>query len=414
MQEVIIYLIDFKSFGNNYYGDVIIDFMNEDGFKLYQNLTHEKDTVGSILEMQNVRTNKRLIKGAYYALNVNLLSKLRRREVEDGSLVFAGFYDCKTLYVEDNNTQYGFISSNSNDNQLFLSHSYPLPRIDFSPDENYIRLMSNITIENRNMSIVVNDVGQANWNEIRFDDQVKIVYDIGAPLKAPKNKIKKLLAYCNNYSQSKPLLIISHWDLDHYHCLICINDNELRMFCGVIFPNMVKSLTSQRVAWRLIRSLGRNNVSCVNNPPRSRKKPYPFPHMLRIVGPFAIFICERSRNINYSGIIFSTNGHECNVVCSGDSTLSQASDVLLKHISCDNNISGHILVVPHHGGYYTNENYRYYRLPNGIVGKEGIISVDENDNNYGHPNDRTIRLLVCVPFSIITRTDCHGVIERQI
>lgn len=280
MQEILIYLIDFKSFGNNFYGDVIIDFMTENGFKLYQKIAQVNDTLGSILEIQNVRSNRRLIKGAYYALNVKLLSKLRRREVEDESLAFAGFYDCNSLYVEDNDIPHDIESLNSDDNQLFLSHSYPLPRIDFSPDENYSSLMSSIRIENRSISIVVNDVGQANWNEIRINNQVEIVYDIGAPIKASRSKIMKLLAYCENYSQSKPLLIISHWDLDHYHCLICINDNDLSMFCGVIFPNMVKSLTSQRVAWKLIRSLGRNHVSCVNNPPRSRIKPYPFPHML--------------------------------------------------------------------------------------------------------------------------------------
>src|SRR5690606_17435714 len=39
------------------------------------------------------------------------------------------------------------------------------------------------------ISVIVRNVGQGNWNEIRFSDKVKIVYDAGASSNASRTKI---------------------------------------------------------------------------------------------------------------------------------------------------------------------------------------------------------------------------------
>ena len=405
MNEVIVYLIDYKSYGNGFYDNVIIDFLKNEHFKTYLDITREEVTLGSLLEIRNLRSEKRLVRGAYYALNVNLLSELKRERIDD-SLVFAGRYHFNS-YNRDNRFTSSFSSGSY---QLFLPHS-PLPvdrtfvsddKLNLSPD--VFGLDGN---EEYDMKVVINDVGQANWNEIHVGNQVKIVYDIGAPIRAKKGEINKYINdYYSKYNNSNPLLIISHWDLDHYHCLLQMDDNQLRLFSGVICVNKVKSLIAEKTLWKIIGVMGRKRVTCISNPPRSYK-PFPYPNLFGRIGCLSIYICERSRNINHSGIIMSVDGCCCRVICTGDSTLSQACTVL--NISNKKEIIEHILVVPHHGGYYSNSNYANYMVPFGICGKEAIISVGLND--YGHPDYRTMNLLKS-EFRKISRTDFDGVIMR--
>lgn len=408
MKEVIVYLIDYKSYGNGYYDNVLIDFMKKEHYLTYLERTHEAETTGSLLEMRNIRSEKRLIRGAYYALNVDLLSGLKREFFED-TLVFAGYYDFNSLNTI---TSPGFF----NNHQLFLPHS-PLPEDRTFISNDKIELSANeFYLDDNNkhiMMLVVNDVGQANWNEIHVNNRVIIVYDIGAPLRAKREEVKNYINdYYNKYKNSNPLLIISHWDLDHYHCLLQMTDDQIKLFSGVVCVNKVKSLISEKVLWRLIDVLGRKRVTCIGPPPR-KYKPFPYPHRFTKIGCLSVYICERSRNINYSGVIISVDSGSCNVICTGDSTLSQACIVLENNMSSHERsimMNDHILVVPHHGGYYSNSNYAFYILPKGISGKEAIISVGRN--NYGHPDYRTINILASAPFSRITKTNTLGVIKR--
>lgn len=55
--------------------------------------------------------------------------------------------------------------------------------------------------------------------------------------------------------------MISHWDIDHYHCLECASIQEIRAcFSKVVCMDMMKSLTSQRIYEKILYALGSNNV----------------------------------------------------------------------------------------------------------------------------------------------------------
>ena len=67
----------------------------------------------------------------------------------------------------------------------------------------------------------VNDVSQGNWNEIRQNGIVRLVYDVGAPITASNTELQRYInQYAKQYAADHPYLVLSHWDMDHYHCLI--------------------------------------------------------------------------------------------------------------------------------------------------------------------------------------------------
>jgi hypothetical protein len=94
------------------------------------------------------------------------------------------------------------------------------------------------------VSVTIRNVGQGNWNEINFNDSVKIVYDAGAPMNASRTDVATIIGNRNTlYPTSKPILILSHWDKDHYHSLIGMTDTELQnnfsaFVCRDRIPNL--------------------------------------------------------------------------------------------------------------------------------------------------------------------------------
>ena len=103
--------------------------------------------------------------------------------------------------------------------------------------------------------LLVRDVGQANWNELLDGNNItRIVYDIGAELRANQTIVRSLF-YSRLYTlkRDKPILVISHWDIDHYHCLECASIQEIRTcFSKVVCMDMMKSLTSQRIYKKIL------------------------------------------------------------------------------------------------------------------------------------------------------------------
>lgn len=407
-QDIIVYLIDMKSAGYGYYDFVCFDFRTEKDFSNYLNVTRTQETVGTILEVRNLRSNKRLRRGAYYALNATLLSNIERRTVED-TVLYAGVYDCREIYTNNKPNK-----DLSNSEQLFLSHKPLEPSSPFVGTDSFN--MTNIEFDG-DVKIVVNNVGQANWNEIQINNQVKIVYDIGAPLHASKTQMQNYVnSYGYTYKNSNPFLFLSHWDIDHCHCLAVMDDNQLRSFSGFLCVNNFKSLFSKRIFQKIKNILGKK-VSCINNP--AKRSRYSKPILLDRSNLLSIYICEKSQSINYSGILISLNYKNSNVVFSGDSNFSQVYDVLLDQFAIID-IKKHTLIVPHHGGYFYNNYsrncniYYNYWLPNNIIGENCIISVDQSNNTYGHPDERTIRFLESIPFHHILRTDIQGTIKLQL
>ena len=256
--------------------------------------------------------------------------------------------------------------------------------------------------------LCVRNVGQANWNELLANNTVKFVYDIGAELHSKIDDVKTLFyERVEDYKRDKPILVLSHWDIDHYQCLLCANVQIIKeCFSKFLCINMMKSVTSHKVYDDITKALGYNNVFCLN--PANRTNGIKM-HLWNRIGNIAFYKGEKSRNINYAGLCMFVSGNIKSANFTGDIKLIQAKYVYDQEKEFNSNTTdGHILVAPNHGGDY-GKKARSYSQPTTDV----VISVGAG-NRYGHPEKYMLSYLKELSNDNISRTDKDGSIEKSI
>lgn len=247
------------------------------------------------------------------------------------------------------------------------------------------------------LSFTVRNVGQGNWNELNVEDNVKLVYDAGAPLYAAKSEVLNIIA--NRvflYSFSKPGLILSHWDKDHYHALLGMADEELSNFSFFLCRDQVPNLTSRKLFVRLNAQI----ETVYTIPAFHRKRRRGDPTLLIPINgtnnQIVYYNSEYHKNRNLSGLLMTVRNLKNSVVFSGDTHYVQISRDILNHLRYKHK---HFLIVPHHGG---NAGKYIYDFP--ILVKPGVAIVSCGSNHYGHPYQNNISKLVNSGFKI-QRTD---------
>lgn len=399
--EIIVYLDDYKYSEGGKYEEIYLDFRTDQDFTQYLKAMGLESKQGSYLRIENYQPQKRLTKGAYYALNTRLLKTIPSANIEQSLLLFRS-YDFSNAQNEEKNKY-----------PLLMPHGKLPPEAVNSNSHQKVELPEAYNYK-ADLSFQVNDVSQANWNEIRYGEQVVLVYDIGAPIKARASEVKHYIdKYAASYADDKPWLVISHWDKDHFHCLYGMDENQLKCFSGVICVDKMKSRMSKSIYASLLKALGPNKLFCRANKQRTAHSDYPQLQLVYNNSAFTIYIAENSRNINYSGIIMVVSGYDSHVVLTGDCLPVQASDAMEYAHNHNNTANGHYLVVPHHGGNIKGKD-RLYQIPLGIIPKEAIISVDENNNSYGHPSNTMMDFLQSLADWQIARTDQNGTIHRNL
>ena len=395
-KEIIVYLDDYKYSGDGYYDTMYLDFRTAEDHRRYvQVLGMKEPTRGSYLQIDNYLSPKRLMRGSYYALNMEMLKQLNPQPVED-SLLFAYCY---------NFNEYKGV----NDDYFHLLQKHePLNPKEITSLHHYMIVELEDVLGKDGLRFKVHNVSQANWNEVLDYEKVLYVYDMGAPIHSTINQVQGYIDdYSDSYSKYKPVLILSHWDMDHYHCLLQMSKDEIKSkYSKFICPDKKNTNTAQQLFDKMVHALGEKNIHCLPLPSRSVGSPYPYMHNIYRNGGMGLYIGENSRNSNYSGIILYVEGSTGNVVFSGDSLLVQANDALLKEapdIVCKKN---HHLIVPHHGGDFKGKKiYKTYNIPDNIKPIYAIISVDEANNTYGHPSIKMINYLSSVVNWHFLRTD---------
>ena len=206
----------------------------------------------------------------------------------------------------------------------------------------------------------------------------------------------------------KPLLIISHWDLDHIHGLIALSHEGFdKFFSGLICVNAIKSITAKRI-FAEFDDLNGINVSCIRVSPKTSRGANAMHLVSRNKNnTISLYQGEDNRNINYSGLSMFVKGMSTSVIFTGDMKLSQAMNVYAQELSLGIETQEHILIVPHHGGDTTKVN-RIYSEPC----TEAIISV--GPNSYGHPATGMLNYLTNLTNGNVTRTDTQGDVVRSI
>lgn len=245
------------------------------------------------------------------------------------------------------------------------------------------------------ISITVRNVGQGNWNEIIFDEEVKIVYDAGAPMNASRTEVTRIIGNRNIlYSSSRPILILSHWYKDHYHALLGMTNVQLEHnFSAFICRDRVPNVTSRILFGRVSTAIGLANTFTISADQRQVRGG---PTYLRNVTPrtkqIVLYNAQHHKNRNISGLLLSVKSARASVILTGDAHYEQISRDILPHL---NYTHQHNLIVPHHGG---KAGAYIYETPPLMTVDKAVISVGAN--RYGHPDAKYIASLKADNFFI--------------
>ena len=374
-------MISCKSLGNNNYADLYFDFRTSGDVSRFQARTNIPLENATIIHVVSYIATKRLRPGCYYAIDVDIFREAAISWERQESMLIA-----YTVTIDNNNRP--------PHDEIFLSH--------VTLDTEELRIKNSAPIGtlpyipmNGNLKVVVFDVGQANYNEVCIGNKVVIVYDAGAPYDWDRTTVEQFFSKrkTNYKQQDKPLLVISHWDYDHIHCLKGLDANELRnTFCGVVFPDRPMSHTAKKLAEEMQKAF-HNRVWNIKTKKLFGVQKYEV-ELLKSQDLYSLYVGRsNSRNINYNGLILSINSGHTQTVLTGDCCITQLFEAIKTEISRNQDITTNNIVVPHHGGI--------------SIGPKGIFSCIPNrsystaaysyglSNVYGHPAASTKQLLNC-------------------
>lgn len=393
-RECIVYLEVTKKVEDGIY-DAYADFRRIEDVNVFKSMCDERGDFGqrnTYLHLKSFKSAKRLIRGCYYALNLALLLDFPY-SIDEESLFVGRTYDFAQMEMPQHERDELLQRHQPLDfEQMLVIH--PNNEIQIPP------------IQNANLQLLVRNIDQANWNELLEGDTIKVIYDIGAKLNASRAEVGAIFdARKNEIMRDKPILVLSHWDMDHIHCLRHIEDRDISAcFSKLICVDMMKSVTSALVYRSFVSELGAANVSCIQTPARTDGTAM---HLWKRAGDMVFYVGEKSRNINFSGVCMFVYGSSHSVAFTGDIRLNQAKNMYDQELTLGQNKERHILIAPHHGGDYS-ASHRVYSLPLSEV----VISVGRN-NIYGHPEPHMLSYLESLSSYNVKRTDAIGdILER--
>lgn len=369
--ECIVYLEAYRKVGDGIV-DAYIDFRQMKDMVLFGRTANYENNKASFIELCSLKSSKRLRRGCYYKLNLSLLGNYQIERIEN-SLLIGASYDLSEMPTPTDD-----------DSELLQTHEVLNPE-ELSeasvPQENVFD-----AVQGNDLKLFVKDVCQANWNELRCGNKIKVVYDAGARLHAKEPEVRAIFeSRKQDLMQSKPVLVLSHWDMDHIHCLKVMTDTEIGdCFSKIVCPDKLRSVTSKGILERLRRVLGRQNVYCLPLPGRTNGINM---HLWRREGSIALYQGESSSQINYCGLVMFVRGANRSANYTGDCKLMQAKNVYDQELTQGLTTGEHVLVAPHHGGD-VDAKCRRYSLPCERI----EISVGAN-NDYGHPHPKMMEYL---------------------
>ena len=402
--DIIVYL-DYHSKVADGGGDLILDFRNSNDYLHFVSqfeLIKEEETIGTYMIVRGYTGNKRLMRGCYYQLNVQLLKQAKLSPITDSYLFIAEFdfsdFDFK----------------NNPEAELLQSHE-PLDPSEMFRGGSYKSVAVNNNLINSNLQLYVADVGQANWNELRQNGNTIVQFDMGAELHATKQQVDAIYtAHAPKVDPNKKaVLVISHWDMDHIHCVCSMTVKDIQdTFCTVWCPDTIKSNTADKILSKLQSALTHANVKCVLPHHHAPRTDYHMHPLQQLNNNVHLYIGETRRNRNHSGIVMFVEGTSTSVNYTGDCLLSQADEVLQDVLQKGTHASQHILIAPHHGGANPKANMHYNILPP-ITNAQVCISVGKG-NSYGHPDAKMLAYLQSIANGGLVRTDQQGDINLNL
>lgn len=154
-----------------------IDFRREEDvavFKAYSPANMEFDESRTFIRLESFRATKRLIHDCYYKLNLELLNQHKQYQaaVEGDNAGIVGM----TYFLNQMPVPADDVS------ELLQSHELLDPSEMLCDEGN--RNIALPQIPNKDLTLIVRDVSQANWNELLAGDKIVVSYDLGARMEA--------------------------------------------------------------------------------------------------------------------------------------------------------------------------------------------------------------------------------------
>lgn len=255
-----------------------------------------------------------------------------------------------------------------------------------------------VLMPNGNRDLIVYDVWQGNYNEIKEGNEAKLVFDAGTEVLGGTVSFYTLLGKLQGeLTNGLPLFVLSHWHTDHYSLLFALSDTDLRKIHGYVFPSYVKNLSVFLFVLRL-KIIGRC-VTMIN-------LPYNSPWMVHTQNGCAMRLYANKyvkSSTNNSGLTVFVEGATNYAMLSGDCRYrlveNQANEAIRNPMGQNHT---QFLVVPHHGGHAGKVTYRIANAQDVV----GIVSVGFR-NRHSHPNGSVLRQLGTF-VRAIERTDLKG------
>lgn len=260
-------------------------------------------------------------------------------------------FPLKQLYDED--IQIIEVPSDSEEGGAFYRNKFKLEREteSFSKllthvksiDSNYEEVLEIEPVNIANELCVV-DCGQGNWNEIKTSTNT-IIYDIGASSRYSEPQIKSLIKRRFGLLPKKSMyiIIISHWDMDHFQSLKYLSQTDFSKVKGVYGPsNIPPTLVYQEA----IDNIGKYGVPFKLMPNTTRLGREISLNFLMSFNPIDIYRASNGRSRNQTGIVLAVNGIKKLVLLTGDHHYNKILEAIKGRYTHQETI----LVAPHHGG----------------------------------------------------------------
>jgi beta-lactamase superfamily II metal-dependent hydrolase len=349
---------------------LLLDFIDEKHYLRFNGILEANEFVGvsdkgaSMLYIINFQDNKRFKEGAYYNIDKEAIKTMADQiAIEEDSAVIRYRINLKGKEVKSL-----FSISRINKEYLNIINKVADTNNDF---------LINGSVINNTIKLIVRNVGQGSWNEFVINDKPEIIFDIGTTYHAKKNEVKRLMSLRDkDYQQSKPIIILSHWDVDHYHMLLEAEDDTIKSITQFIYRATIPNKTSKGLIKRFNKLNPQALIPIIEKSAAPKRSSDDLEFYKQIKSAFSIYNGSENANRNKGGMLLIYSSATFAVVCGADFHYSQINDFVLPNLNYSH---AHYLIVPHHGG---EAGKVVYKIKNAQF-QDAIISVGKN--NYGHP-----------------------------
>lgn len=273
------------------------------------------------------------------------------------------------------------------------NYKIPMNKVIDATNQEIIKVLKELIGDN--LHVIIFDVGQGSASAV-LSSKGGIIYDLGSDafrsteLAYLKNKLNQIKCATNGINGK--VLILSHWDIDHYNLINGIDDNDMKSLKLVLFPTEAFGVYAGRVYARIQANCKNSSWAIV---PANRRK------IKNKIGlelfcssqHIKLFRGETSPNKNRSGLLVTVKGRDGIIMLGGDHSNYQIWELMYHQIGVNNEEIN--AVAPHHGSPWCLK----LKLPQ--VSNYGVVAISAGkDNDYIHPNSNVVTQYAVAGFTV--------------